>query len=307
MVLCAVCAVCAVCVACCTNVPTNVCIVFCVSFMIGCCRIFHNIVGWCLVGVAFYQIPLGVTVLFRGVKAANSGEWMGKMGDLDDNQTFETDEIIRMTAFVLVCSFVVVVVALECMRCKNGHYLQDGGFMNSCGRLSKKSSLDAFVKRTSRRFDKERIDSQKDVLDGRRDGLGKRGNAEEKDEKNETVAKDVKTGKRTGRGKKKGKGTKEKEKEKEKGKETVDICTVGTEHIEMTEHRPGTGSSEIMDWGRKDNNSNTMTNNASEWKLATDPNTGKQYMYNSKGETKWQIDKAAVTGSTTSVLSSFFD
>ena len=127
-----------------------------------CCRIFHIVGGWFLVLLGFFQIPLGVEVLFNGVVAAVPSNWMDSF-PVDNDGSLRENVVIRIAALVGAVAFVVAIVAMECYRHRTGYYEKAGGCFKSCGRLTDDPNLDAFVKRTKHRFSMESQTSRQNV------------------------------------------------------------------------------------------------------------------------------------------------
>ena len=119
-----------------------------------CCRIFHIVGGWFLVLLGFFQIPLGVEVLFNGIVAAVPSNWMGTF-PVDNDGSLRENVVIRIAALVGAVAFIVAIVAMECYRHRTGYYEKAGGCFKSCGKLTDDPDLDAFVKRTKNRFSME--------------------------------------------------------------------------------------------------------------------------------------------------------
>ena len=115
------------------------------------CRIFHNVVGWMLMFVAFYQIPLGIEVLFSGMEAAASQ--VGSFKNYNSDGTLKTNVILKIAVLGLNFFFLFVVIFMECKRWKTGYYVKSGGCIHSCGYLDKQH--DAFMMRTLKRFTTE--------------------------------------------------------------------------------------------------------------------------------------------------------
>ena len=122
-----------------------------------CCRVFHNVVGWMLMLVAFYQIPLGVEVLFSGMEAAASQ--VGAFKNYNSDGTLKTNVVLKITVLILNIFFFLVVVIMEYKRWKIGYYDKAGGCIHSCGNLQQDCSLDAFMARTHKRFTAESMHS----------------------------------------------------------------------------------------------------------------------------------------------------
>jgi hypothetical protein len=123
-----------------------------------CCRIFHIIAGWGLVAIAFFQIPLGIEVFFKGIEASISLNWM-KEYLLQKENTVHYNTVLRVVALIMVCIYFVTIIVFEVRRCKTGYYRAFGGFCASLGTTPDDHKLDAFVKRTKNRFLSERAET----------------------------------------------------------------------------------------------------------------------------------------------------
>ena len=120
-------------------------------------RIFHNVIGWMLILVAFYQIPLGVEVLFNGVLAASTGTWMNTFDVQEDTGIMVPSAALRVVVLLLTFLFFIAIIVIEGRRWSSGYYNVDGGCLATCGKLSVDKSRDIFSSRTLDRYQREEI------------------------------------------------------------------------------------------------------------------------------------------------------
>ena len=116
------------------------------------CRVFHIVIGWMLMFVAFYQIPLGVEVLFSGFGVDVLQIFVYEA--LPDGSLRE-NIVLRIVIIIVCVIFVSTVAIFEGSRWKNGYYVKAGGCCATCGKLSKDPKMDAFLRRTKNRFTSE--------------------------------------------------------------------------------------------------------------------------------------------------------
>ena len=126
-------------------------------------RIFHNVIGWILILVAFYQIPLGVEVLFNGVLAASAGTWMNTFDVQEDTGIMVPSAALRVVVLLLTFLFFIAIIVIEGRRWSSGYYNVDGGCFATCGKLSVDKSRDLFSSRTLHRYQREQIKRDSDV------------------------------------------------------------------------------------------------------------------------------------------------
>ena len=126
-------------------------------------RIFHNVIGWILILVAFYQIPLGVEVLFNGVLAASAGTWMNTFDVQEDTGIMVPSAALRVVVLLLTFLFFIAIIVIEGRRWSSGYYNVDGGCFATCGKLSVDKSRDLFSSRTLHRYQREQTKRDSDV------------------------------------------------------------------------------------------------------------------------------------------------